>query len=178
VLFHHQSYSLVLVTDLQGKPLWHYGLTRDTGGAWGLPADVDGDGKQEVLSVQPDGVIRCFAAEAAGERCPRCPPEVALTDRSRAGRPRWELDMKGPVSRLIGADLDGDGRWEVLFGDGKGLHALGERKGKPRLLWSAPFDRRVGEPILADADGDGRPEILVPVEDGRLYCLRSRSPRR
>src|SRR5207249_8093176 len=158
--------------DLQGRPLWDYGLTRDTGGAWGLLADLDGDGKQEALSVQPDGVIRCFAPEAAGERCPRCPPEAALTAVNHAGRPRWELDWKGPVSRLIGADLDGDGRWEVLFGDRHGLHALGERGGKPQLLWTVPFDRTVGEPILADVDGDGRAEILVPVEDGRLYCLQ------
>lgn len=172
VLFHHQSYSLVLVTDLQGKPLWHYGLTRDTGGAWGLLADVDGDGKQEVLNVQPDGVIRCFAPEPAGALCPRCPPGSTLSDVNHAGRPRWELDMKGPISRLIGADLDGDGRYEVLFGDRLGLHALGERAGKPHRLWSVPFDRRVGEPILADIDQDGRAEILVPVEDGRLYCLR------
>lgn len=172
VLFHHQSYSLVLVTDLQGKPIWHYGLTRDTGGAWGLMADVDGDGKQEVLNVQPDGVIRCFAPEAAGSVCPRCPPDAALTDVNHAGRARWELDMKGPVSRLIGADLDGDGRYEVLFGDRQGLHALGERQGKPHRLWSVPFGRRVGEPIVADVDRDGRAEILVPVEDGRLYCLR------
>ena len=61
----------------------------------------------------------------------------------------------------------------MLFGceDGK-LHALGERAGKPRLLWSVALGRRVGEPVLADLDGDGRPEVLVAVEDGRLYCLK------
>jgi outer membrane protein assembly factor BamB len=76
------------------------------------------------------------------------------------------------VIRLPSANLDGDGRTEVLFGcdDGK-LHALGERDGKPRLLWSVALGRRVGEPILADLDGDGRPEVLVAAEDGRLYCL-------
>jgi hypothetical protein len=34
-VLHHGSYSQVLVTDLEGKPLWHYGMTRDTAGAWG-----------------------------------------------------------------------------------------------------------------------------------------------
>jgi hypothetical protein len=33
---------------------------------------------------------------------------------------------------------------------------------------------RRGEPVLVDLDGDGRPEILVPVEDGRLYCLKGK----
>ena len=76
---------------------------------------------------------------------------------------------------MIAADLDGDGRRELLFGgdDGK-LHALGERDGKPRLLWSVSLGRRVGEPILVDLDGDGRPEILVAVEDGKLYCLKGK----
>jgi hypothetical protein len=62
---------------------------------------------------------------------------------------------------------------ELLFGGDDGaLHALAERDGKPRLLWSVPIGRRVGEPVLADLDGDGRPEILVAAEDGKLYCLK------
>src|SRR5437763_14255031 len=28
VLFHHNAYSLALVTDLEGRPLWHFGMTR------------------------------------------------------------------------------------------------------------------------------------------------------
>jgi hypothetical protein len=76
---------------------------------------------------------------------------------------------------MIAADLNGDGRMAVLFGgaDGK-LHALGEREGKPRLLWSVPLGRRVGEPVLTDLDGTGWPAILVTAEDGRLYCLKGR----
>ena len=81
--------------------------------------------------------------------------------------------MGRPVSRMAAADLEGDGRYELLFGGGEGkLFASGEREGRPTLLWSVPFDRRVGEPIVADVDGDGAAEILVPVEDGRLYCLK------
>ena len=79
------------------------------------------------------------------------------------------------MSRPIAADVDGDGRLELLFGGDDGnLHALAERDGKPRLLWSVKFGSRVGEPILADIDCDGQPEILVTAEDGRLYCLRGK----
>jgi hypothetical protein len=86
---------------------------------------------------------------------------------------RWHPDRGRPVSRLIAADLDGDGRAEVLFGcaDGK-PHSPGEHDGKPRRPWSVALGRRVGAPILADLDGDGRPEALVAAEDGRLYCLQ------
>jgi hypothetical protein len=172
--FHHSAYSLTLVTDLAGQALWHYGMTRDTGGAWGLALDVDGDGKQEILHVQPDGVVRCFEPAAMAGKCPSCPTDAALTAVNHGGRQRWEIDMHRPVSRLVAADLDGDGRREALFGCGDGkLYALGERKHRPHLLWSLPLGRRVGEPVIADVDRDGKAEILVPVEDGRLYCLRA-----
>src|SRR5207237_4615601 len=105
------------------------------------------------------------------------PADAPCADRNGNDQ-RWEFDMKRPVSRLIAAELDGDGRQEVLFGcdDGK-LHALGERDGKPRLLWSVALGRRVGEPILVDVAGDGRPEILVTAEDGKLYCLNGKGDR-
>jgi hypothetical protein len=171
VAFHHGAFGLLLVTDLEGRPLWHCGMTRDTAGRWGQFIDVDGDGRREVLHAQPDGVLRCFTPRPSA-RCPTCPPGAAPAG-DGGNDQRWHIDMGRPVSRLAAADLDGDGRTEVLFGceDGK-LHALGERDGKPRLLWSVALGRRVGEPILADLDGDGRPEILVAAEDGRLYCLR------
>jgi hypothetical protein len=171
VVFHHNAYALALVTDLEGRPLWHFGMTRDTAGKWGQFVDVDGDGRREVLHAQPDGLLRCFTVGPPA-RCPTCPPDAALA-RGKGNDERWHLDLGRPVSRLIAADLDGDGRTEVLFGcdDGK-LHALGERDGKPRLLWSVALGRRVGEPILADLDGDGRAEVLAAAEDGRLYCLK------
>ena len=171
VVFHHGAFALALVTDLEGRPLWHFGMTRDTAGKWGQFVDVDGDGRREILHAQPDGLLRCFTPSPP-TRCPTCPPDAPLAI-GKENDERWHLDMGRPVSRLIAADLDGDGRTEVLFGcDDGNLHALGERDGKPRLLWSLPLGRRVGEPVLADLDGDGRPEILVAAEDGKLYCLK------
>jgi hypothetical protein len=173
LVYHNSAYALALVTDLEGRPVWHFGMTRDTAGRWGQFVDVDGDGRREVLHTQPDGVLRCFAPGPPA-RCPTCPADSTLAA-GKGSDERWHLDLGRPISRMIAADLDGDGRKELLFGgdDGK-LHALGERDGKPRLLWSVSLGRRVGEPILVDLDGDGRPEILVAVEDGKLYCLKGR----
>jgi hypothetical protein len=169
-VFHHNAYSLALVTDLEGRPLWHFGMTRDTAGRWGQFIDIDGDRRREVIHVQPDGVIRCFEPTQS-THCPSCPSGPSAGDETKPER--WRLDLGRPVSRMIACDVDGDGRMELLFGcdDGK-LHALGERDGQPRLLWSVAIGRRVGEPVLVDLDGDGRPAILVTAEDGRLYCLK------
>ncbi|MBM4003660.1 MAG: hypothetical protein FJ295_10290 [Planctomycetes bacterium] len=168
---HHSAYAMGLVTNLEGQPVWHYGMTRDSASKWAQCADLDGDGQRELLHVQPDGVLRCFSL-ATHARCPTCATESALAAQTDSPE-RWRFDMQRPVGRMLAADLDGDGRMELLFGceDGK-LYALAERNGTPVLLWSVPLGRRVGEPILTDLDGDGLPEILVTAEDGKLYCLK------
>jgi len=173
LVYHHGAFALALVTDLEGRPVWHFGMTRDAAGKWGQFVDVDGDGRREILHPQPDGLVRCFAPGPPAQ-CPTCPSDAKLAVGNGSDQ-RWHLDLGRPISRMIAADLDGDGRSELLFGgeDGK-LHALGERDGQPRLLWSVALGRRVGEPVLADIDGDGRAEVLVAVEDGKLYCLKGK----
>jgi hypothetical protein len=94
-------------------------------------------------------------------------------DQSQQGAPKEQahLDAAGQT-KVEPCFRDEDGPREQKDPDVLGRYALGERDGQPRTLWSLPFGRRVGEPIIADVDEDGRAEILVPVEDGRLYCLR------
>jgi PQQ-like domain len=173
VLLHHNAYSMALVTDLEGRPLWHFGMTRDTASAWGQFVDLDGDGQREILHAQPDGLLRCFPFGPCAH-CPAC-ADNAPVPKGKASSQRWQLDLGRPISRMIAADVTGRGRMAVLFGGGDGkLHALGERDGKPQLLWSMSLGRRVGEPVLVDLAGDGRPTILVAAEDGRLYCLKGK----
>jgi outer membrane protein assembly factor BamB len=85
---------------------------------------------------------------------------------------RWTYQLPGPVSDFASADLDGDGKMEMLCGaaDGK-LYALKEKGGKCTTLWSVDLKQMVGSPIIADLNGDGKAEILVTSEDGRLHCL-------
>ena len=171
--FHHNAYALALVTDLEGKPAWHFGMTRDTAGSWGQFVDLDGDGQREVLHAQPDGLLRCFSF-GPPTRCPTCPADAPLPQ-GKEGKERWQLDLGRSISRMIAADLNGDGRMGLLFGGGDGrLHAVGERAGKPWPLWSVPVGRRVGEPIVATIDDEGTRAILVTAEDGKLYCWKGK----
>lgn len=174
LLLHNNAYAMALVSDLEGQGVWHVGMTRDTGSGWGIAADLNGDKQPEIIHPQQDGKLRCFAATAGSGKCESCPPEEKLASHNHGGVERWHYSMPRPLSRMITADLDGDGKQDLLFGSSDGhLHALTERSGKPQLLWSLDLKRKVGEPILADLDGDGQGEILVPVEDGKLYCLKA-----
>jgi outer membrane protein assembly factor BamB len=180
-LLHNNAYALGLITDLRGQPLWHEGMTRDTAGTWGILADLDGDGLSEFIHAQPDGLIRCFGVGTIRSLCAACPPGTPASSvpPANADACRWSIDLKQPVSRMAAADLDGDGRHELVLGcsDGK-LYALAERAAQGRILWTVPLGSRVGEPVLADLDGDSHAEILVTAEAGRLYCLGGeRNPR-
>jgi hypothetical protein len=148
-------------------------MSRDTAGTWRQFVDVDGDGQREILHAQPDGLLRCFPLGPPA-RCPTCPAYTLLPPGKEASQ-GWQLNLNRPISRMIAVDLKGDGRMGLLFGGSDGqLHAVGERGGKPQILWSVPLGRRVGEPIVAAIDDKGTPAILVTAEDGRLYCWQGK----
>jgi hypothetical protein len=164
------------VLNIDGWPVWHYGTGRDDMGCVldGL-GDLDGDGKTEIVTARKDGLLTAFNWDATNDKCPRCPPEEPLTKINHGGKIRWTYQLPGPTSDFASADLDGDGKMELLCGaaDGK-LYALKEKGGKCTTLWSVDLQRMVGSPIIADLNGDGTAEILVTSEDGRLHCLVGR----
>ena len=175
-VFHNNAYALTLLTRLDGAPIWHYGLTRDSTHASksGL-ADLDGDKKIEVVTSQKDGLLRAFSSSPGHEKCPHCPAGQKLTDANHGGHVRWTFRLRPPLSDFATLDVDGDGRTELLCGSGDGkLYALKETGNKCRILWSLELGTRVLSPVIADLDGDGKPEILVATSDGRLHCLGRR----
>ncbi len=171
-----RSYAMAMyVIDLQGRPVWHYGASRDeTSRSLAAVADMDADGRMELVTARGDGLVLAFDATPSDEKCPLCPKDQSLTEVNHAGHVRWEMKLTGPVSDFASMDLDGDGKVEALCGAGDGkLHALKEKDGKPGMLWTMDFGPTAGSPVLADLDGDGTAEILVTTEDGRLRALRS-----
>ena len=186
-VFLHRNNGVTASISLEGNYRWHYSLyPRDN-----MPfnqegiADLDGDGSAEIITAHRDGTLRAFSNSPAAGKCPTCKKDAPITTHNHAGELRWEFKIPGPVNPSVyrsdqdfaSADLDADGRMELLIGGGDGvLYALEESAFKCRIKWEIKLsDRRIGSPVLADLDADGRAEILVPDEGGTVYCLRGDS---
>mgnify|MGYP001193156976 CR=1 FL=1 len=157
-MIHARSFGSTYVATWESEPLLSVKLSRDTTARrFPAAADLDGNGALEVITSQLNGLLIAYNV---------LPP---------SGTPgeRWRHPLPGTVSDLISADLDDDGREELLVGceDGR-LYALREDAGQCAVLWSVDLGAAVGSPILADMGEAGGPAILVPTEDGWLYCLR------
>ncbi len=123
-------------------------------------ADLDGDGKKEILFPSYDGKVHAYGL-----------------DRTEHGS--WPYDVPGTGIRFASepavADLDGDGHAEVLFTSwpqksvggtgqlhvldylGNSLHAVS----LPAPFGGATWNGALGAPTLADVDGDGELEAVV-----------------
>ncbi len=145
------------------KVLWTRELGAPSfGGA--CAADVDGDGRLELA----------FGTYFGDSR--------ALVLRGHDGEPVWARDFgdgKGACcldASFRFADLDGDGRLELLVPTSSGceLHALDAGTGETR--WTYPtgqHDCIDSPPCLVDLDGDGRDEIVFGSFQDRLHVVGS-----
>ncbi len=99
------------------------------------------------------------------------------------GLPAGEFLTGGPVHTLEPADLDGDGREELVVGsDDEFLYALDDRMrevwrhrvdflaDEQPWLWWTLGSAKVRAIHAADITGDGRPELLVGAGNMRLQC--------
>ena len=138
-----------------------------------LVADINGDGVKEILFNSADGKVHCYS--------------VKNSSRELEGWPYTLPASNGTVYEMatepVAADLNGDGKLEVVFAswtsnaagtktgvdgslyvlDGSGklitkhkLHAAIYQDGP-----SAYDNGSYAAPVVADIDGDGKPEILV-----------------
>jgi hypothetical protein len=119
-----------------------------------LAADVDGDGRADLLSYHPDrGRWWVSRGRADGTFAS---PRLAATYATTAG---WQAHLA--------ADVDGDGRADLISHHAKRGRwlvspSLGDGTfGAPRRLVDHPAGAGWAEHLAADVDGDGRADLLA-----------------
>lgn len=112
--------------------------------------DVDADGKPEVLAGSDDR--KCYCLNRDGSE--RWSYEGAAGD-----NPYWRRYWKaGQVEKVIAADIDGDGKDEVIFGAANmNLHAIDD---DGKLMWKFTKYGVITSLLAQDMTGDGVPEVV------------------
>lgn len=139
-----------------------------------LVADLDNDGRQEIVVVSPNrqwiGILR----EDGGELVAGWIGYDWVNHPGGTGASGWNLN---PGDSFTVADLDGDGRDEIVVvsGNGQWIGILREDNGELRTGWighdwinhpggtgASGWNLEPGDRFtVADIDGDGRDEIVV-----------------
>ncbi len=146
-----------------GKPLVHDDINPQGGNivdvtAAPAVADLNGDGKKEILFQSYDGHLYA----------------VRYTDVPNQ-RLLWKFSFANTGARFASepviGDLNGDGRPEILFTTyetvaGKGALLVLDADGKELFRKTLPGRGAMAAPTLANVDGDAELEILINLKDG------------
>ena len=105
-----------------------------------------------------------------------CEADIGVVCLDLAGNRVWEYPMEPPVAATPAvADLNGDGREEIVAADSKGNLVALTADGATLWRQSGAVARVEPDscPAIADLDGDNKPEVLVGDTEGTLSCLTS-----
>jgi outer membrane protein assembly factor BamB len=132
-----------------GSKIWDYNTTYDDCFSSPVVADLNGDGKKEVIAVSYDGTY-CL--------------------NGMTGDKLWSYPTGCGYSSPVVADLFGNGKMEVLVAAfWNSLYCLDGTTGN--MLWFSTTGYNDYSPTLADLFGDGKLEVLVGSRDGGVYCF-------
>lgn len=114
-------------------------------------ADLDGDGKAEIIATSQSGELLTLKADGSN----------------------WGSGRLGRADNFAGvavADLSGDGEMDIFAG-GKWIRLT---KDGPVSADIVPRDAQiVGTPSIYDLDGDGKAEVLLASADSRVWVFET-----
>lgn len=175
---------VVSATEGNDRTLYVHWAPTTAGAAWQTGAFTATRGTQRWMQVLPlnidgrHGVDLVVGGKGAG---------ASIGWLEAPARPRdveaWRFHALRPaawIMSLIAADLNGDGRDDLLFTDRKAPHAALGWLERPQDVHAAWSEHTIandfgGEPMFlarADVDGDGVPEILVAVKPRRIFIFK------
>ncbi|MBN2142363.1 PQQ-like beta-propeller repeat protein [Candidatus Woesearchaeota archaeon] len=134
-----------------------------------LVADIDGDGKKEIVFGTKKGKLFVLDMNAGikwfydtYEQVDNV--EVMFLDTETAS------SIEGPPNH---GDIDGNGKDEIVFGTEMGvLYCLSD---KGMLLWKKKFEGTIrGQPVIYDLLHDKKPKVIVGCGDKKLRVLDSK----
>lgn len=147
VICHYGREGIIWIDFAGRTPVVHHVMGRDQDGHGIGVADINGDGKADILTEY--GWLE----------------QVDANHDQWIWHPDWNLGDAG--FPIIGYDVNGDGKVDLIYGQGHsyGLYWM-EQKGSPKhRQWVRHvIDDSFSEShalIMADIDGDGQPELIT-----------------
>lgn len=116
--------------------------------------DLDGDGNMDILIGTSYGLFY-------------------VLDHKGNVREKFPLEMAEIQGGVVAADINEDGKIELLTTDTHGNVAAWTTKGKE--IWEQHVKSLIPQtPSVGDIDGDGHTEVVVPTVSGNIYVLNGR----
>jgi hypothetical protein len=139
--------------DRSGKPLFTYDMKSSfvTGPSLG---DTDGDGKNEIVTADVQGVVR------------------AIEGSTRREKWRFQSEAGTTVGRIALADVNGDGGMDVVFTTLSGVLTVLDGKNGTVAALRNTGDFSFATPLVADLNGDKKLEMITAGRSGRVAAVQ------
>ena len=156
-------------------------LTREVplgafGGAELFFADLDRDGRPEVLAYQGPAVFGAKMYRGWPQVKPALPKSTCLVALRQDGTRLWTWGTPNPTDRpftshahescVAAGDVDGDGRVEVALADGRKIYLLDGLTGRVRAEAELPEDNFYIVQVLGQPVGPGEAAVVVKNGEG------------